>query len=62
MASNAHWSVNMKSDNSETTDREPRCQHGKHILLDPPCQECVKEVATFRKRCYNLESARAKLT
>jgi hypothetical protein len=44
----------------QTTEREPRCQHGKHIVLDPPCQECVKEVEAFRKRCYDLDDARAK--
>jgi hypothetical protein len=52
----------MSGDKTQTTAREPRCQHGWHILLDPPCRECVKEIAALRKRCYNLESAHAKPT
>jgi hypothetical protein len=26
------------------------CGHGKHVLRDPPCKECVSEINKFRRR------------
>lgn len=26
------------------------CEHGKHVLRDPPCKECVSEIDKFRRR------------
>ena len=28
----------------------PRCAHGVHVLLDPPCSICVAEVEAFRQK------------
>jgi hypothetical protein len=40
---------------TDTTVRASRCAHGKHILFDPPCSECVKEIEAFRRRCAELD-------